>query len=102
MLGGFHNVNQIKEVYGIRPETFDRIKKHLNCNSSDIIKININEATLNEMKKHPYLRKDDWGLKITRFRKSQDYEIKALEDLKQIEGMTDVVYNRLVPYLRLQ
>jgi competence ComEA-like helix-hairpin-helix protein len=102
MLGGFHSVTQIKEVYGIRPETFDKIKKHLKCNSSSIEKVNINEATLNEMKRHPYLRKDDLGLKITRFRKSQDYEIKTLKDLKQIEGMTDALYNRLVPYLRLK
>lgn len=102
MLGGFHTVNQIKEVYGIRPETFHQIKRHLVCNPSSIKKININEATLNEMKAHPYLRKGDWALKITRFRKSQDYEIKMFEDLKQIDGMTDDVYNKLVPYLRLQ
>ena len=101
MLGGFYSINQIKEVYGIRPETFQKIKKHLKCNPSSIKKLNINEATLNEMKRHPYLRKDDWGLKITRFRKSQDYEIKTMEDMKQIDGMTDAVYNKLVPYLTL-
>ncbi len=102
MLGGFYSVNQIKEVYGVRPETFERIKKHLKCNPSSVVKININEATLYEMKAHPYLRKDDWALAITKFRKTQDYEIKALEDLKNIEGMTDAIYNKLVPYLRLK
>lgn len=102
MLGGFYSVNQIKEVYGIRPETFDRIQKHLKCDASSIKKININEATLYEMKAHPYLRKDDWALAITKFRKTQDYDIKTLEDLKQIEGMNDATYNKLVPYLSLK
>jgi len=102
MLGGFYSIRQLKEVYGLRPETFERIKKHLKCDASTIEKININEATLYEMKAHPYLRKEDWALKITKFRKTQDYEIKALEDLKSIEGMTEGLYNKLVPYLRLQ
>jgi len=102
MLGGFYAVNQIREVYGIRPETYERIKKHLKCNSATIQKININEATLNEMNRHPYLRKNDWGLKIVKFRKSQDYEIKSLADLKGIEGMTSAVYDKLTPYLTIK
>lgn len=102
MLGGFYSVKQIQEVYGIRPETYDRIKKHLKCNPASIKKININEATLNEMNGHPYLRKDDWGLAIVKFRKSQDYEIKSLNDLKQIDGMTSVIYNKLTPYLKIK
>ncbi len=101
-LGGFYSVNQLKEVYGIRPETFDRIKKHLKCNPTLIKKININEATLQEMKEHPYLRKNDWALAITQFRKAQDYEIKALDDLKKIDGMTSEVFEKISPYLSLK
>ncbi len=102
MLGGFSNINQLQEVYGIRPETFANIKKQLRCDASGITKININEATYYEMKSHPYLRDKNWALAITKFRKSQDYEIKQLEDLLQIEGMNKETYNKIVPYLRLQ
>lgn len=102
MLGGFYSANQLKEVYGIRPATFERIKRHLKCDASNIKKININEATYYEMKAHPYLRKNDWALAITKFRKTQDYEIKALEDLKNIDGMTEDIYAKIVPYLKLK
>lgn len=102
MLGGFATINQLQEVYGIRPETFANIKKQLRCNPSNLIKININEATYNEMKAHPYLRDKDWALAITKFRKEQGYEIKQLQDLLQIEGMNKETYNKIVPYLRLQ
>ena len=102
LLGGFHSVSQLKEVYGIRPETFAGIKQHLRCDPHSLKQININEATLNEMNAHPYLRKGKWGLKITRFRKEQDYEIRSLEDLKKINGMTNETYLKIVPYLSLQ
>lgn len=102
LLGGFYSIGQLKEVYGIRPETFESIKRHLECNPAAIRRININSATLNEMRSHPYLRKDDWALSITKFRKTQDYDIKSLEDLKNIAGMTDEIYLRIVPYLSLQ
>ncbi len=101
-LGGFYSVSQLKEVYGIPIDLFHKIAPHLYCNSDLIKQININVATLKEMNQHPYLQKDNWGLKITRFRKSQDYDIKALEDLKKMDGMTNEIYLKIVPYLSLQ
>ncbi len=101
-LGGFYNIKQLNEVFGIRPETFETIKPHLHCNPKQIRQININTATLSELRLHPYLRQQDIALEITRFRKAQDYEIKAIADLKNVVGMTDEIYDKIVPYLGLQ
>ncbi len=55
-LGGFYSVDQIKETYGLPDSTFQKIKINLSLNIAGIKKFNINTATLEEMKTHPYIR----------------------------------------------
>ncbi len=57
-LGGFYSVGQIKEVYGIKPETFQQIKPHIYCKGA-VKKININSASFKELVRHPYLTYKD-------------------------------------------
>ena len=57
-LGGFYSVGQIKEVYGIKPETFQQIKPHIYCEGA-VKKININSASFKELVRHPYLTYKD-------------------------------------------
>ena len=57
-LGGFYSVEQIKEVYGIRPETFKQIEPHIFCEGT-VRKININTASFKELVRHPYLKYED-------------------------------------------
>ena len=54
-LGGFHTINQIKEVYGIHDTTFQNIKEHLTVSKSSLQKININDADIAQLKAHPYI-----------------------------------------------
>ncbi len=54
-LGGFADVSQLGEVYGLPDSTFLRIRKQLRC-EGQIQKINLNTATAEELKSHPYLR----------------------------------------------
>src|SRR4030095_4044156 len=55
-LGGFTCVEQLKEVYGLSPETFDEIKTRVTADSSMIKKIDINTIILAGLKTHPYFR----------------------------------------------
>lgn len=57
-LGGFYSVEQIKEVYGIKPETFQQIKPHLFC-KGEVKKVNVNTASFKELVRHPYLSYKD-------------------------------------------
>lgn len=53
-LGGYLYIEQLKEVYGLSEETYQRIKKHVSVDSSRVNKININFASVDDLRKHPY------------------------------------------------
>ena len=55
MLGGFYTTGQIAEVYGIKSEVFEKIKKSLRADTTFLKKINTNEATFKEINAHPYI-----------------------------------------------
>jgi competence protein ComEA len=98
-LGGFYNINQVAETFGMQDSTFQKVKPFLNCNPSLITKININTATADELKNHPYLK---WQLAniIVNYRK-QHGNYKAVEDLKKIMTIDEETYNKIAPYFTL-
>jgi competence ComEA-like helix-hairpin-helix protein len=55
-LGGFYSVEQIGETYGLPDSTFQKIKQWLKLDNLSVKKININTATVDEMKAHPYIK----------------------------------------------
>src|SRR4030095_9380470 len=55
-LGGFYSVEQIGETYGLPDSTFQKIKQYLKLDNLSVKKININTATVDEMKAHPYIK----------------------------------------------
>lgn len=100
-LGGFAHVNQLQEVFGISPENFARIKPNCSVNPSRIKKINLSEATYAEINAHPYL-KGDIAKAITDFRKAKAYQLKNLNELKEIPLITDEIFRKIAPYLTIQ
>lgn len=96
-LGGFYKVDQVAEVYGLPDSTFQRIKPRLFCNSGDIQKININTATLEQLKAHPYI-KYQIGNAVIQYR-NQHGNFQSVNDLKQIQSITDELFQKIVPYL---
>ena len=99
-LGGFARVEQLKEVWGISPETFDMIKGNCHVNSKAIKKINLNEATLAEINIHPYL-KGEIAKALVNYRKEHNYKIDNLLQIKEIELINDEIFRKIVPYLKL-
>ena len=63
----FHSLNQLDEVWGIRPENLERIKSRLtiNQNFQQLPHLTINSATKWELSSHPYLDKKTAGLIIS-------------------------------------
>ncbi len=100
-LGGFCNVFQLKEVYGINDETLNWISPSLHINKSKIKQINLNEATLYELNAHPYL-KGEIARALVDFRKAHNYQIEQLEQIKEIGLINEEKYRKIVPYLRIQ
>lgn len=59
LLGGFVNVGQLKEVYGLSEETFNIISSMIIADSLAVRKIRINEADYRELIRHPYFEKNE-------------------------------------------
>ena len=98
-LGGFYDIEQIRETYGLADSTFQKILPLLAKGDHPIKKININTATPEILKQHPYIK---WNLAsaIIRYRE-QHGPFTSLESLLQIAAITPPVYNKLLPYLAL-
>ncbi len=54
MLGGFHSINQLREVYGMTDSLFTAILPQITINKNAINKIPINAIDFNSLRKHPY------------------------------------------------
>jgi competence protein ComEA len=98
-LGGFYKVEQIGETYGLPDSAFQKIKTRFLINNTAVHQININTATVDEMKVHPYLR---YALAnaIVQYR-LQHGNYTAIEDLKKIMLVTAEVFNKTAPYLKV-
>ncbi len=96
-LGGFYSVDQIGETYGLPDSTFQKLKGRFQVEGSTIKKINVNTATKDELKAHPYIR---WNLAnaIVEYR-NQHGAFKSLDDLKNITLIDDATFGKIVHYL---
>ena len=99
-LGGFYSINQVAETFGLPDSTFQKIKQYLKLDNSTVRKININTATLDELKSHPYIRYN-LAKPIIAYREQHGL-ISKVDDLKKIMVVTDELFNKLSPYLIVQ
>lgn len=97
-LGGFYSIEQIGETYGLPDSTFQKIKPRLQI-SGDVRKLNVNTATKDELKVHPYIR---WNLAnaIVEYR-NQHGTFQQLEELKNIVLIDEATFKKMVNYLEL-
>jgi competence ComEA-like helix-hairpin-helix protein len=98
-LGGFYSVEQIRETYGLPDSTFQTIKQYLKLDNPSVKKLNINTATIDEMKAHPYI-KYSLANPIVAYR-NEHGSFSKVEDIKKVMAVTDEVYKKIAPYLSL-
>src|SRR5438477_381668 len=96
-LGGFYSVDQVSEIYGLPDSTFKKVKVFLKIRDAAVRKFNINIASKDELKSHPYIR---WNLAnaIVEYR-TQHGNFSTLEDLENIGVITAEVFLKIKPYL---
>lgn len=98
-LGGYVNVEQLKEVYGIDNELFEQIKGHFKVGKTDIRKININSDEIKQLTAHPYI---DFQLAkaLIRFRKDYEKDFQSAEEIRYIHFLSEQEAEKLIPYLK--
>jgi DNA uptake protein ComE-like DNA-binding protein len=95
-LGGFYSVEQLNEVYGLKPETLSAIESKIIVNSSEIKKININNVTVNDLKQHPYFK--SIAVPIVSYRE-QHGNYQSPKDLMNIDVIDQALLDKITPYL---
>jgi competence ComEA-like helix-hairpin-helix protein len=98
-LGGFYSVEQIRETYGLPDSTFQKIKQYLKLDNASLKKININTATVDELKAHPYI-KYSLANPIVAYR-NEHGSFTKIEDIRKVMAVTDEIYKKIAPYLSL-
>jgi competence protein ComEA len=86
LLGGFSSVDQLKEVYGLPPETYDLIKARVFADTSVLIKTKINNADFKALMRLPY---------IERFEATSILKYRELNG--RIESVNNLIENKLIP-----
>ncbi len=99
-LGGFYSITQVGEIYGLPDSTFQTIKPYLKLENTSVKKFNINTATVDELKTHPYM-KYNIANPIVSYR-NEHGSFSTLEDLKKVMAITEEVYHKITPYLTIQ
>lgn len=92
-LGGYVNVDQLDEIDDFPTEA----KKYLVVNNPSPKKLNVNQLSLNELKRHPYIN-FYMAKAITDYRRLHG-TIKSLNDLRLLKDFTPDVIKRLTPYV---
>ncbi len=99
-LGGFYLIDQVGETYGLPDSTFQKIKQYLKLENPSIKKININTATLEELKAHPYI-KYNIASPIVAYR-NEHGSFKSIEEIKNVMVVTEELFKKIAPYLTTQ
>lgn len=99
LLGGFYSIEQLAEVYNLPDSTFQLIKRYIVISKPVVKVLNINTATKEQLKSHPYIR---WKIAnaIVEFR-NQHGNFTSIEDLLKINVIDEKNFSKMKPYLSL-
>lgn len=97
LIGGYASVDQLREVYGLPPETFTMIKTRVFADTSSIRKVNVNSAEYRDFDQVIYLRRSDIYA-IIKFR-DINKRVNGIEDLVGNKIIADSIARKVKPYL---
>jgi len=96
VLGGFHDMDQLEEVYGLEASVIEKIKKQFSIQSK-VSPITINSDSLKILARHPYISYD--LAKIILAYRAENGDIRAIDDLKKIKAINNETLHKLKPYI---
>jgi len=100
-LGGFADLAQLEDIYGLNDSVLAKIEPYLSISASNLKKININQMSAEELKSHPYLRWRHANAIVKYREKNGPYNsiemLRTLHEFNDSEG----TYWKIKPYLSL-
>lgn len=96
-LGGFINIEQLNEVYGMTNELYTSIYDNFTLSTQNINKININTAEYIDLVTHPYIDKEN-AKNILNYRNYAG-TIKSTDELLKQKAVSAEFYNKILPYI---
>lgn len=99
-LGGFVRKDQLLEVYGISEETYSKIESKLQLSKNNIKQIDVNTASINELKNHPYI--DYYLAKEIISTRDRLGGFKDKKQLRSLSLMDAATYESLEVYIKIE
>ena len=98
-LGGYHDVEQLREIFGMDDQKFSGIAQNVKADSSYIRKMNINTAEASELRQHPYFTPSVANALVS-YRKAHG-SFQTVQDIRKCRLITDDLFIRIAPYLTI-
>jgi DNA uptake protein ComE-like DNA-binding protein len=98
--GGFVSVDQLSEIFGMRPENLERIRPFCSINLALVQKIKVNIATAQRLDAHPYLNFYQ-ARAIYELRRNKG-KLHDVNDLKVLSELTTDDLMKIKPYLSFE
>ncbi len=99
-LGGFISLEQLNEVYFLKnkPELVTAILQYARLDNPQIRKINLNTATIEALKSHPYIGKLGKYLEVCRDKN----KFKSLEEVQKLKAITPEIWTKMKAYITVE
>lgn len=96
LLGGFHSLEQLKEVYGMNDSLFNMLASQILINPDNMVKIPINAIDLNSLRSHPYFTYQT-AIAVINFRKKHGRLNE--QNIKDLGVFNQEKLSKILPYL---
>jgi competence ComEA-like helix-hairpin-helix protein len=96
-LGGFYQIKQLQEVYGLDEQKIKTFESQIIFDTTYIRKININHADFKQLTNHPYIDKNI-ATSLINYKK-QHGNFQKIQDIKKSNLVNEELYSKIAPYL---
>jgi len=97
ILGGYHRIEQLQEVYGMYEELYEKITPYLTVDAGQTVKIQVNSASLDKLKSHPYI--NFYQAKAIVETRKKKGKLSEVAELQLLEEFSEDDWIRITPYL---
>jgi len=98
--GGYTNIEQLKELYGMNDQNFEKIRPYCRINTALVQKIAVNSASVEKLNAHPYLNFYE-SKAIYEYRRRKG-KIRSIDELQNLTELTPESLQKIKAYLSFE